>query len=37
LQEIYADNQPVQRVFSAVAEELRKNAESVKDAVAKYS
>ncbi|MFC6016142.1 ABC transporter substrate-binding protein [Plantactinospora solaniradicis] len=37
LQKIYADNQPAQQVFSAVAEELRKNAESVKDAVAKYS
>lgn len=37
LQQIDADNQPAQQVFSAVAEEPRKNAESVKDPVARYS
>ena len=36
LQKIYADNRPAQEVFGAVAEELRQNLESVRDAIEKH-
>jgi sn-glycerol 3-phosphate transport system substrate-binding protein len=37
LQKIWADNQPAQQVFSSVAGELRKGAESIADTVARHS